>query len=476
MRYIYLLVFLSVNLFLTSKAFCQDYQKNIQDFLEHNFTNNQVGLVVQSLPDNKILYQQNAHKLFVPASLVKLFTLVSSLEELTPQFKFKTSVKWLPKTLKNNKLHGDLSLVFTGDPSLTQEDLENLILAVKKQGINTIEGNLIVDDTLFSDLYGNGWAVDDLSWYYAAPSGAIIISENKIPIAIKPINTIGQSVEFFIDNNNKALYPLIVGSKVTAVTKQQSENDCKLEVTVNSENNSFFSGCAQIDQTVQHLNLALNSPRKYLQNLLTLYLQKNNIHLKGNIVFNKSPNGLLDLKVHQSLPLFSLLQIMMKNSNNVYAHSIGKAMGVKLYGDGSFKTSTKAMMNVLQKKLTINTSTLNLVDSSGLSNYNVLTPNHVIRLLQVIHNDKALQTNVLKILAKPGESGTLKNRLTAKDLKSNVLAKTGSLRNASGIAGYIKTKTNRSLAFVFIVNNIMPNSFHTKQLEDELCELLINFG
>jgi len=87
LRYIYLLVFLSVNLFLTSKACGQDYQKNIQDFLEHNFTNNQVGLVVQSLPDNKILYQQNAHKLFVPASLVKLFTLVSSLEELTPQFK-----------------------------------------------------------------------------------------------------------------------------------------------------------------------------------------------------------------------------------------------------------------------------------------------------------------------------------------------------------------------------------------------------
>lgn len=468
-------------IFLTVNAYCQknnqqEYNQRIKEFLDNNFTHNQVGLVIQSLSDNKILYKHNADKLFVPASLVKLFTLAISLEELTPQFTFKTKVKWDPKNFRNNKLQGDLAIVFSGDPSLEQQNIENLINLVKRQGINVIAGNLVIDDTLFADVYGDGWAIDDLSWGYAAPPETIIIAENKIPISIKPINILGQKVEFFIDNHNKILYPFDIDSKVTAVTKQQSDYDCKLQITIDQKNNSFFSGCAQIDNSIQHLNLALNSPRNYVQDLLKLYLRNNNISLIGEIIFDKAKDSLVDLAVHKSLPLIDLLKVMMKNSNNIYADSIGKTIGAKLYGVGSFKTSTKALVNVLHKKFTVNTGTLDLFDSSGLSNYNVATPNHFIRLLQAIHNDNNMQSNVIKILSKPGESGTLKNRLTAKDLKGKVLAKTGTLRNSSGLAGYIKTKTGRSVAFVFMVNNIVQNNFQIKQLTDELCELLINVG
>ena len=73
------------------------------DFLEYNFASNHVGLVIQDLKNNKIIYQHNAHKLFIPASLVKLFTLATSLEGLSANFKFITSVKWDPKTLKHKQ-------------------------------------------------------------------------------------------------------------------------------------------------------------------------------------------------------------------------------------------------------------------------------------------------------------------------------------------------------------------------------------
>ena len=86
---------------------------------------------------------------------------------------------------------------------------------------------------------------------------------------------------------------------------------------------------------------------------------------------------------------------MIQESDNIYADSIGKTIGAKLYGEGSFKTASKAITNILQKKFSINTSTLNIVDASGLSNYNVITPNHIVRLLQVTHNDKDLFENVL---------------------------------------------------------------------------------
>jgi serine-type D-Ala-D-Ala carboxypeptidase/endopeptidase (penicillin-binding protein 4) len=457
-------------------GFSEEYSNRISGFLVHNFNYNHVGIVVQSLSDNKVLYQQNANQLFIPASLVKLFTLAGSLEELTPKFKFKTSIKWNPSELKNELLKGDLAILFSGDPSFSHKDLKGLINSVKQHKIKTIAGDLIVDDTLFSDLYADGWTIDDLSWGYAAPSGAVVIAENKLPIKIQPITTLGQKVEFLIDDYYKDLYPFNISSQVVATTKQQSDYNCKLNINVNSQNHPFFSGCAQIDNTTQKLTLALNSPNNYLRSLLQLYLREANVTLMGNIVFNKVPEEFVDLKVHESPPLFDLLKIMMKNSNNIYAHSIGKAIGLKLYGMGSFKTSTNALRTILQKKFTVNTSTLDLVDTSGLSNYNLASPNHFIRLLQAIHNDYKLKNHVNKILSKSGQDGTLKNRLAAKDLKDLVLAKTGNLKNSSGIAGYITTKRGRLLAFVFMVNNILEERIKVKQLTDELCELLVNYG
>lgn len=470
----YLLI---INFFLFQIAFGdQYYQKHIQNFLENNFTYNHVGLVIESVADNKVLYQQNANKLFIPASSLKLFTLVSSLDALTPKFKFTTNIKWDPKTLKHNKLDGDIAILFTGDPSFTQQDLEKLIVAIKKVGINSITGNIIIDDTLFTDPHADGISFDDLIWGYAAPASAIIIAENKVPITINPINRLGQSVDFFINKKDKKLYPLSVNSKVIAVTQQQTEDDCSLQIKIDQENKSFISGCVQIHPTVQHLDLALNSPRKYLQDLLMIYLQKHNINLAGKIVFHKTPKEFLDLEVHYSLPLLELLKKMMKESHNLYADSIGKTIGAKLYGQGSFKTASKAITNILRKKFSINISTLNIVDASGLSNYNVVTPNHIARLLRATHNNKDLLEHVVKILPQPGMQGTLRNRLTSHDLKTKILAKTGTLRNSSSIAGYITTKLGKQLVFVFMVNNLIQSKYQIKQLEDELCELLINYG
>ena len=483
------LLLIGILLFVDVEA--QSYQQRIQEFLEHNFNYNQVGLVVHSLTDNKILYQHHNNKLFVPASLVKLFTLASSLEELTSNFKFVTKLTWNKNKLINHTLHGDLGLIFSGDPEFTQKNLEKLILAIKKQGINQIEGDFIVDDTLYSEDYAPGWVIDDLTWGYAAPSTAIVIDENKISIKVNPIYTFGQQVNFAIsndynnynyennsnkNNNYSSLIPFNIESKVLAVNHLQAANDCRLKVKLNANNDIWFSGCVEIEPKDQLINLAVNSPRKYLQDLLKIYLNKYNINLIGTIIFKQAPPNLVELKVHESSKLSNLLSVMMKNSNNIYANNIGKALGVKLYGHGSFLNATNAIKNILHKKFTINTSTLNILDSSGLSIYNVATPNHFVRLLQAIYNDKNLYNMINKIFPKPGTNGTLKNRLTAKDLRFKLWAKTGSLKHSSGLAGFIRTKNNQELAFVFIINNLLTNDFMIKQLTDELCELLINYG
>ncbi|MGI9214905.1 MAG: D-alanyl-D-alanine carboxypeptidase/D-alanyl-D-alanine endopeptidase, partial [Gammaproteobacteria bacterium] len=321
------LFLLLIGILLAIDVEAQSYQQRIQEFLEHNFNYNQIGLVVHSLTDNKILYQHHNNKLFVPASLVKLFTLASSLEELTSKFKFVTKLTWDKNKLINHTLYGDLGLIFSGDPEFTQKNLEKLILAIKKQGINQIEGDFIVDDTLYSEDYAPGWVIDDLTWGYAAPSTAIVIDENKIPIKVNPIYTFGQQVNFAIsndyENNNGFSYPCNIESKVLAVNHLQAANDCRLKVKLNANNEIWFSGCVEIEPKEQLINLAVNSPRKYLQDLLKIYFNKSNINLIGTIIFKQAPPNLVELKVHESSKLLNLLSVMMKNSNNIYANNIG---------------------------------------------------------------------------------------------------------------------------------------------------------
>lgn len=477
-RYKYIIKILKVliGLLWINLGYCQNNLHYIQKFIEQNFNNSHVGLIILDLDNNKTVYQHNPHKLFIPASLLKFFTLATSLVELKADFKFTTSIKLDHKKIKNHQLNNDVAIVFTGDPSLQHKDLEQLIINTKKQGINNINGNLIIDDTFFSDKYASGWINEDLAWHYAAPSGGIIIAENKIPITILPITTIGQTAQFIIEDQNKLLFPIHTYSTVKAVTEKESNFDCKLEINTNSNNDLAFSGCLPINNNIQKINVALNNPRQYLKDVLGIYLKNHAIKLNGDIIFTKAPTNLKIVANHNSKPLIDLLKVMMIHSNNTYAHAIGKALGAKLYQEGSFKTATKAILHILQKRFTVNTSTLRITDSSGLSFYNAITPEHVARLLRAINHDQHLKKQINDILSISGKTGTLKNRLTAKDLTGKMLAKTGTLSNASGLAGYLTTKKNKKLGLVFIVNNTINTNFNTKQLEDELCELLINFS
>jgi len=465
------------NLCWYQQLFAADNQilsKRIQDFWSHNFLYNHVGLVVQRLDTNQILFNVNQDKLFVPASLTKLFTLGSSLKGLGAQFKFNTTLSW-KNNIKNHNLDGDLAITFTGDPSFNQQDLENLIIKFKQYGIRQISGNLIIDDGLFSQTYAKGWLTDDLIWGYAAPSSTVIIAKNRIPIAVDPITSIGQSVKFYIQDPHSYLYSFLnIDANVVGVGVEQSLQQCNLDITVNSKNDINLSGCAAIEAKQQNLTLALNSPRQYLQDLLIKYFKKHNINLLGDIVFTAAPKNFTNHIHHSSENLLELAKFMIKNSDNIYAHSLGKSLGVKWYGHGTFQTASKAITNILHKHFSINTGTLNLVDSSGLSVYNVATPNHFIRLFQAIYNDKYLYQQVSKILSSPGD-GTLTNRLMATDLCNNIVAKTGTLKHSVGLSGYIKNKRGINLAFVLILNNLLENDIKTKQLIDEFIEILINY-
>ena len=156
----------------------------------------QLGIIVSDASNS--LYQLNADKSFIPASLMKIFTASALLELLSPSFQFTTSFMTKNK-LKNSILKGDLYMKGGGDPGFVSESLWNLVNNLKRTGLKTIEGDLIVDDSRF-DTKRKGERLPQPSHSsYDAPVGALSFNWNTANLYLRPGKKVGSPLQIIID-------------------------------------------------------------------------------------------------------------------------------------------------------------------------------------------------------------------------------------------------------------------------------------
>jgi serine-type D-Ala-D-Ala carboxypeptidase/endopeptidase (penicillin-binding protein 4) len=161
-------------------------------FNDINFSNAYIGVVIQSLKTGEYFYKKNEDKLLTPASNLKLFTTAAGLLELGSDFRYETPV-YHSGEIDGSILRGDLIVQGSGDPTMSGRFYSNDMYAVFNKwadsllilGIDEISGNIIGDDNSFEDRgYGNGWAWDYESYWYAAPSGALSFNDNCIDLTV----------------------------------------------------------------------------------------------------------------------------------------------------------------------------------------------------------------------------------------------------------------------------------------------------
>src|ERR1700678_4241793 len=85
-----------------------------------------VGVEIMELPSGKVLYAYNGHKRFVPASTAKVFTTACAYETLGANFTYKTQLVGDPY-ITEGRLNGDLVLSSSQDPTLSRDDLRQLV-------------------------------------------------------------------------------------------------------------------------------------------------------------------------------------------------------------------------------------------------------------------------------------------------------------------------------------------------------------
>lgn len=428
-----------------------------------------IGVIVQTVDGSQVLYQHNSDDLFMPASVNKLFVAVASLDYLKSDYHFETRLRTNGK-IDQGVLNGDLYVQFSGDPTLSDRQFVDLLNQLKILGINQINGQVYLDNTVYgSASYAPGWLLHDLIFGYAAPLNAVILNENRFAIILSPS-----------EGGRPATVATTVPAGVVHVenntTTSARHTECPLSVYSGSDNIYHVSGCVAKQPSKQYFALALRDPVIYARVLIANTLTKNNIGYNGTVGIQAAPAESMILATHQSLPLNLIVKEMLKDSDNLFTNSILKQIGSVYYQtQGTWQNGLNAVKQILGVSSSVDFNKIHLFDGSGLSRYNLVSPQQLAKLLSYAYQNQRIQPDIWNALPIAGQDGTLRGRLVNFAKQDAVHAKTGTMKNSgvSALAGYLQSRNHGLLVFVIMTNGLEDTHHVYKNTEDRICKLLL---
>jgi D-alanyl-D-alanine carboxypeptidase/D-alanyl-D-alanine-endopeptidase (penicillin-binding protein 4) len=162
--------------------------------------------------------------------------------------------------------------------------------------------------------------------------------------------------------------------------------------------------------------------------------------------------------------LAEMLPMILKNSNNMVAETVFKTAGSVYSNDRGTIENSLNMLNAYFEKIGLNNEDIKVVDGSGVSKNNIMTSKFMTDFLIYKSSDEDFE-DFKNMLPAPGE-GTLKNRMLY--FKDNLRAKTGTLSDASAIAGYITTRRGKVFAFDIMINDAKTSNSDKKNIEEQI--------
>ncbi|WP_417886427.1 D-alanyl-D-alanine carboxypeptidase/D-alanyl-D-alanine-endopeptidase [Zunongwangia sp.] len=405
-----------------SKTASIDKIFNEAETFKHGFS----GFVVYNPATQQTLYSKNAHKYFIPASNTKLITFYASLKILGDS---------IPSiTYKENKDY----LIFsgTGDPSLLYKDFNsNRVIDFLK---NSTKKLVLKPKYVTTKRFGSGWAWDDYNDDYSAERSAFPIYGNRVSFQLK----------------KEAKLPIIYPNIFSDSTVVSTEIN---QPILRKEKQNIF----QYKNVVENYQkeIPFITSEKTTATLLSDTLRKEVLNY-DDIFENKNPIELTD--TIYSVAATSLYKTMLQESDNFIAEQLLMLCADKL----NKNYNSKAAINTIKKMLfTYFSDPFYWYDGSGLSRYNLCTPQSLVDLITEIVNEIGTD-NFKKVLPAGGESGSLKNYYIAD--KPYIYAKTGSLRNNHSLSGLLLTKSGKTLYFSFMNSNYTISSSQLKQTMEEI--------
>ncbi|MGH7717901.1 MAG: D-alanyl-D-alanine carboxypeptidase/D-alanyl-D-alanine endopeptidase [Gemmatimonadaceae bacterium] len=428
------------------------------------FRNAHWGVLIVDPLRGDTIYSRNAGKLFLPASNMKIVTGAVALAELGSDFRFRTMVA-ARGTVRGGVLAGDLIVHGRGDPSFSDSMRTSAVVPMREmadslaaRGIRRLTGRVLRGSDVFPDAsYGFGWSWDELGEPYSAGVDELILNEGfgRITVRAGPVPGAPPSVVTM----PVAGYPPVRILAVTSVRRDTTllattsllpaAPAARLEIAYDSASGGLLvTGSLAVGDSVTRTVAYRDQPAALLA-ALRQAMGTRGIEVGGAVV---TPAPREDtLFAYQSPPLRDILRVFEKPSQNQVGEILLKTLGLERTGVGTADSGRRVVESWLAA-WGAEPDGFVVRDGSGLSRYNYLSPETIVRTLDAMrrHPDFRIFYDALAVA---GVDGTIRSRMRGTRAEGNVHAKTGTLANARSLSGYVTTADGRMLLFSVLCNN-----------------------
>jgi D-alanyl-D-alanine carboxypeptidase/D-alanyl-D-alanine-endopeptidase (penicillin-binding protein 4) len=418
----------------------------------------------------RLLYGRNPELLFVPASAAKLFVGAVAAATLPPDGTVRTSV-YATGPATNGIVQGDLVLYGRGDPTMDrrcygldttqafacQSDpaapLHRLADSLKTLGIRGIAGDVIGDGSwLEPTTVHPAWEAYDLNWWYAAPVSGLGFNDNSVDIVWSPGN-VGEPARITflpklgdVTLENRTV--VIAGD--TGGTLDFFRDPGTLRIRAEGRVAQGAAGGTE--------HFALPDPNLYTAWAFAAALADVGVALHGGVRSTTDSSAYRAARAGSALaevesrPFRDWIFPVLNSSQNWFAEMLLKQIGRRSGRGGSWSEGLAVERRFLVDSAGIDSTQFLLVDASGLSWLDRVTPRALVGVLQFAHRHAGMDA-FHAALPRSGSRGSLRRRFLGTPLDSLVAAKPGSLTGANSLAGYLDLATGKRITFAIVVNH-----------------------
>ena len=421
---------------------------NVDEYVTQLPAGANLALMVQKVGASAPAIDYHSQQMALPASTQKVITALAALIQLGPDFRFTTTLE-TKGNVENGVLKGDLVARFGADPTLKRQDIRNMVATLKKSGVNKIDGNVLIDTSIFaSHDKAPGWPWNDMTQCFSAPPAAAIVDRNCFSVSLYSAQKPGDMAFIRV----ASYYPVTMFSQVRTLPRGSAEAQyCELDVVPGDLNRFTLTGCLPQRSEPLPLAFAVQDGASYAGAILKDELKQAGITWSGTLLRQtqvNEPGTVVASK--QSAPLHDLLKIMLKKSDNMIADTVFRMIGHARFNvPGTWRAGSDAVRQILRQQAGVDIGNTIIADGSGLSRHNLIAPATMMQVLQYIaQHDNEL--NFISMLPLAGYDGALQDRAGLHLAGGDGIgsAKTGSLQGVYNLAGFITTASGQRMAFV----------------------------
>lgn len=434
---------------------------------------------VLALRGDEVLLAENRGRVFTPGSVQKLVVCAAALHHLGPTHRVTTRLV-TSGVQRGPVLAGDLVVLPTGDPTWSarfhgddpRRPLKVLARRLVAGGVRRVEGDLVVETGRFPGRpFPPSRAISEVAYGWAAPTSALAVDDNLLRVEMGPGKRVGEPGVLRLLGGNAEGADVRLENHIRTVGRERDGEGTVDFLPVWEHGTLVARGEYPVSEPAYRVELVTPRPALAAGLALRRVLASEGVEVSGTVRVDPRGGvlaGRRQLAHVASPPLAEWLPAILEDSSNWHAEMLLRMLAAEVAGEGRDTTGIALEERFLREVVGVDEHSFVLDDASGLSPYNLLSPEAVVALLRWAWGQSWRDT-FLEALAVPGE-GTLKpwGRLPP------LAAKSGTVQHSLALAGYLApTGPGEPVMFAVFLNHRVEER---PALRGEIVRLLGRIG